>query len=183
MPRPYLHAIARNKEMRSRWITGAILLVILPIMMRAETKNTPKAKTAKTDLEGWIGRWLTHGDPGSWHADSVCNWSRQKDFVICDQLINDQQRSLLVINYDSQAGVYKLVSLGTSRQPAMQTATVLNGVWTVHGTFVQDGKTYQIRGKTDFRQPGIYRDVQEHSEDGGVHWIEDSRGKGQKQHP
>lgn len=169
--------------MLSKWITGAILLMILPPVMQAEIRHDPKSTTAKIDLEVWVGRWVTHGDPGSWHAESVCSWSRGRAFVICDQLINDRQRSLLIINYDSQAGVYKLVSLGTSRDPVIQTATVLDGVWTVHGTFVQDGKTYQIRGKTDFRHPGIYRDVQEHSEDGGVHWIEDSRGRGQKQSP
>ena len=169
--------------MRSKWITGAILLMILPALMEAETSSNPNTKPTKSDLDVWIGRWVTHGDPGSWHAESVCNWSRQKDFVICDQIINDQQKSLLVINYDSRAAVYKLISIGASRDPAIQTATVLDRVWTVHGTFVQNGKTYQIRGKTDFRHPGIYRDIQEHSEDGGLHWIEDSRGRGQRQSP
>jgi len=169
--------------MRSKWIAGTILLAILPAVIRAEIRDDLNTKTSKCDLEVWIGHWSTHGDPGSWHAESDCSWSREKDFVICDQLINDQERSLLIINYDSQAGVYKLVSLGTSRDPAIQTATVLDQVWTVHGAFVQKGKSYQIRGMTDFRHPGIYCDVQEHSEDGGIHWIQDSRGRGQKQQP
>ncbi len=98
--------------------------------------------------------------------------------MICDQLINDDQRSLLIINYDSQTGVYKLSSLGTAREPAIQAATVTDAVWSIHGTFSENGKTSQIRGKTDFREPGVYHDVEEHSEDGGAHWIEDSRGKG-----
>lgn len=183
LPGVALTVLRGTQNMRSKSITGAILLIILPAAVQAEISSNVNTKPTKSDLEAWIGRWVTHGDPGSWHAESICSWSRGRDFVICDQLINDQQRSLLIINYDSQAGVYKLVSLGTSRDAAIQTATVLDQVWTVHGTFVQDGKTYRIRGKTDFRHPGIYLDIQEHSDDGGLHWIEDSRGRGQKQCP
>ena len=161
---------------------NAILVGVFATTKRTEADlKIFAANEAISNMEVWIGHWVTRGDPGSWHADTSCTWSRQKDFVICDQLINDQQKSLLIINHDSSAGVYRLTSLGTARAPIFQSATVLDRVWTVSGNFVQDGKEYPIRGKTDFRQPGIYRDVQEHSEDGGLHWIEDSRGKGEKQ--
>ncbi|KAA6459106.1 hypothetical protein DYQ86_17695 [Acidobacteria bacterium AB60] len=166
-----------------KWITSALFLAILPGAAHALLTDASNAAAAKAELGVWIGHWVTHGNPGDWHAETVCNWSQEKEFVVCDQFINDQQRSLLIINYDSNAAIYRIVSLGTSREPVIQTATVLNGVWTIHGTFTQDGKSYLIRGTTDFRHQGIYTDLQEHSEDGGVHWIEDSRGKGQKQAP
>jgi hypothetical protein len=140
---------------------------LLPLALGKQ--QTPlKAGAGADNLSLWIGHWISHGDPGDWHAESDCQWSRGHQFVICDQLLNGQTRQLLVISFDSSKNIYRMNSLGTSREPVVQTATVRDKVWTVTGSFVENGQTYAIRGTTDFREPGIYHDKQEHSEDGGV---------------
>lgn len=172
----------RGRSAHSIWLTGLMLAAVLSAVAEANGRTNITADVGRASMELWVGHWISRGDPGSWHADTVCKWSREADYVICDQIINEHTKQLLVISYDNRAKEYRMTSLGQARPPVIQTATVKDLVWTITGTYKQDGKTMFIRGTTDFSESGVYRDKQEHSEDGGVHWIVDSRGKGVKQH-
>lgn len=157
----------------------AVIALLLSSALSAE-KSSPRDRSVKDVMASWVGHWVSRGDPDAWHADSECQWSRDYDFIVCDQLLNDKTRQLLIISFDEPTHTYRMTSLGLSREPVIQTATVKGKIWTVNGTFVEAGKTYLIRGTTDFSEPDVYHDRQEHSEDGGAHWIEDRRGRGQK---
>lgn len=52
--------------------------------------------------------------------------------------------------------------------------------WTAIADFEQNDERFQIRTVTDFSRLASYTDRQEHSEDGGRHWTQDSQGLGTK---
>lgn len=142
---------------------------------RSATSNTP---APKIQLQSWVGHWHTKGESGGtpWHADTQCSWSPNHEFVVCDQLINDRVNQLMIIGYDPSAKAFRISSIGKDRAPIVAFGRVHGAVWTNDGELEQGGKKYLMRTVVDFSVPRHYSDREIISEDGGVHWTEESRG-------
>lgn len=137
------------------------------------------ASAAAAELQVWVGHWNTKGESSGtpWHADTRCAWSPNREFVVCDQLINDRVNQLMILTYDESAKVYRISSIGKDRAPVIARGTIRGKVWTNIGDFDQGGKKILIKTIVDFSVPRHYADREWTSVDGGTHWSETSRGQ------
>lgn len=177
----------------SRKLIFSLLLVSVAVLALGVVQTpTPDDQSATQKLGVFVGKWQSEGafldspysKAGKVTSDIDCNWSPQRNFLICEQLITDsggKHTQLSIFSYNSKDGNYTISSMaGPGKQPWNGTLQINGNVWIYPGGYEANGKKIQIRTTNDFSVPGIETFKTEFSDDGGVHWIVTLQGTAHK---
>ncbi|MBV9719408.1 MAG: hypothetical protein JOZ77_08810 [Candidatus Eremiobacteraeota bacterium] len=131
-------------------------------------------------LDRFAGTWQSEGtfldtpysDPGSTSATTVCAWSVDRTFMICQQrvLLNGKpDADVAVYTYDPTQSAYRFYNV----RPAQSTSATI----TIDGnrivypfSFTDHGKNVTIRTLNVWENANTYKWRTEYSTDGGAHW-------------
>jgi len=165
--------------------TMLLLLLMATIALcplQVSQTAVPDDQAATSKLGVFVGKWQSEGtrlETAFSHADKIissvdCRWSPQRNFLICEQSINDsggKHMQLSIYSYNSKDKNYTISSMaGPGKQPWNGTVIINGNVWTYPGGFEANGKKVEVRTTNDFSVAGTETFKSEFSEDGGVHW-------------
>lgn len=158
---------------------------------RAVSAHRPHARDALDALDAlapfrgeWEGTGETYATPysaaGMVRVRTSCEWTRNRGFLLCDQLIHEGGRTendLSIYTYDDSTRAYHFfgISRGVARART-PSLTIAAHTWTYASAFDdRAGRHVRIRTVNDVRDTLItYRT--EYTTDDGAHWRLMGRG-------
>lgn len=169
-----------------------LLMVSLAVSTLSISQTATDEQAATSKLAVFLGKWQSEGafldspysTAGKVTSDIDCNWSPQRNFLICEQLITDsggKHTQLSIFSYNSKEKNYTISSMaGPGKQPWNGTVNISGNIWTYPGGYEANGKKIQIRTINDFSVPGVEAFKTEFSDDGGAHWVLTLQGTAHK---
>lgn len=154
----------------------------------AAQKGSRDLQSPSEKLGVFVGKWQSEGTffdtpyskAGKVTSDIDCGWSPQRNFLVCEQLINDstgKHTQLSIYSYNGKEGSYTISSMaGPGALPWNGTVMINGSLWTYPGGYEANGKKITIKTTNDFSVPGIETFKTQFSDDNGDHWVTTLQG-------
>jgi hypothetical protein len=163
-----------------RLAVSSVCLLISGSFIAAQS---PSAPTGLDALNAFAGKWIVTGEMkdsayskamklGS--DETICSWSANHGFLICDQLIHAPDgmlNQLSLYTYNEKDHSYAF--FGFSRDnPRARTPkfNIEDNLWTYSNEFDDGAKHIRIRTTNKFDSPNHVIWRSEFSDDNGAHW-------------
>jgi hypothetical protein len=158
------------------------LAVAIAVAVWCASASTPAVADVKPldTLGRLVGTWKSTGtfvksdysSTGSAHATTVCEWSRSREFVICQQAVvfnGALSHDIAIYSYDPVAKRYNFHNIGLSNA-SDSTIDVTKKTITYPSSFKDHGHTVTMRTVNIWDSQELYDFRTEFSVDGGKHW-------------